>query len=229
MNKNDEGSKPPPTQVKEIDDYQEPEDWDMPTTIFEEDDSPDILEDVEAEEAIETLFSNLHLSTIISLILGIVFMIAFFIIGGVMKVEIEHSIVWGLIYMIIGFIAGVLIVFGAAELIIMGVKGIQDNMNWNPYLAGIIQAIGAALAELVVVIILLVNSKTHNNEDLATAAIVLILTTVIINIFFLGISMIYVSKNEPFDLPKELTFYETNLIQGMVVFSFVVMIYGFYF
>ncbi len=228
MNKNDEGSEPPPTK-EEINGYQEPEDWDMPTTIFEEDDSPEILEDVEPEEAIGTLFSNLHLTTFISLILGVVFMIAFYVIGAVMKDALEHSVAWGLVYMIIGFVAGVLIVFGAAELIIMGVKGIQDKMNWNPYLTGIIQAVGAALAELVVVIILLVNSKTHNNEDLATTAIVLILTGVIINIFFLGISMIYVSRKEPFDLPKELTFYETNLIQGMVVFSFVVMIYGFYF
>ncbi len=229
MSKNDEDSEPPPIKEKDLNGYQEPEDWDMPTTIFEEDDSPEILEDVEPEEAIGALFSNLHLSTIISLILGVMFMIAFYVIGAVMKDALEHSVTWGLVYMFIGFIAGVFIVFGAAELIIMGVKGIQDKMNWNPYLAGIIQAVGAALAELVVVIILLVNSKTHNNEDLATTAIVLILTTVIINIFFLGISMIYVSREEPFDLPKELTFYETNLIQGMVVFSFVVMIYGFYF
>lgn len=229
MNENDEGSEPPPIKVKDINGYQEPEDWDMPTTIFEDDDSLEILEDVEPEEALGTLFSNLHLSTIISLVLGIAFMIAFYIIGGVMKHEIESSITWGLVYMFIGFTAGVLIVFGAAELIIMGVKGIQDKMNWNPYFAGIIQAIGAALAELVVVTILLVNSKRHANEDLATTAIVLILATVIINIFFLGISMIYVAREEPFDLPKELTFYETNLIQGMVVFSFVVMIYGFYF
>lgn len=99
----------------------------------------------------------------------------------------------------------------------------------STYLAGIIQAIGAALADLVVVIILLVNSKRYANEDLATTSIVLILTTVIINIFFLGISMIYVARKEPFVLPKELTFYESNLIQGMIVFSFVVMIYGFYF
>ena len=66
MTENDEGSEPPPIKEKELNGYQEPEDWDMPTTIFEEDDSPEILEDVEPEEAIGTLFSNLHLSTIIS-------------------------------------------------------------------------------------------------------------------------------------------------------------------
>lgn len=142
MNENDEGSKPPPTQVKELDDYQEPEDWDMPLTIFEEDDSPEILEDVEPEEAIGTLFSNLHLSTLISILLGIAFMIAFYTISGVMKDVLEHSFAWGLVYMIIGFTAGVLIVFGAAELIIMGVKGIQDKLNWNPH---ILQALSKQL------------------------------------------------------------------------------------
>ena len=225
----DEGSEPPPIKVEELEDYQEPEDWDMPATIIEVDECPEILGDVEAEEAIGTLLSNIHISTIVSIILGIAFMIAFYIMGGVMRETIEHSFTWGLVYMIMGFTAGVLIVFGASELIILGVKGIQDKMNWNPYLGGIIQAIGAALAELVVVIILLFNSKAQNNENLATTAIVLILTTVIINIFFLGISMIFVSRKEPFSLPRELTFYESNLIQGMIVFSFVVMIYGFYY
>ncbi|MHA1442778.1 MAG: hypothetical protein ACTSPK_13095, partial [Candidatus Heimdallarchaeota archaeon] len=67
------------------------------------------------------------------------------------------------------------------------------------------------------------------NPDLATTAIVLILTTVIINILFLGISIVVMAKDEPFKLPTELTFFEANLILGMMVFSFVIMLYGFYY
>jgi Ca2+/Na+ antiporter len=136
----------------------------------------------------------------------------------------------------VGFAAGVFLVFGASEIIILGVKGLSDKLNWNPYIEGLLQAIGAAIAELVVVIILLVRSYNFEKQgniaeanNLATTAIVLILTTVIINIFFLGIAMIFVARKNPFDLPHELTFYEANLILGMMVFSFVIMLYGFYF
>lgn len=230
MSENDEGSKPPPEEsLIDSKGFQEPEDWDMPPVFVQDEECPTILENVEPEVAIETLLSNIHSTTIISILLGIALMIVFYVMGSVMKELIDTTFAWGLVYMIIGFAAGVFIVFGASELIVLGVKGIQDKLNWNPYIGGIVQAIGAALAELVVVIILLFNSKVDNNENLATTAIVLILTTVIINIFFLGISMIYVAREEPFALPRELTFYESNLIQGMIVFSFVIMIYGFYY
>ena len=234
MSKNKEDSEPPPKK-EVIEGFEEPEDWDLPPVITEEDDSPEILEVIETEEAIETLFSNLHISTIISTILGLLLGVAFLVLERVLH---GHDNL-NLLIMGIGFAAGVFLVFGASEIIILGVKGLSDKLNWNPYIEGLLQAIGAAIAELVVVIILLVNSYTTRNigtpqaiaeaDNLATTAIVLILTTVIINVFFLGIAMIFVSREKPFDLPQELTFYEANLILGMMVFSFVIMIYGFYF
>lgn len=225
MADNDEGKEPPPNSKIILDEeYSEPEDWDLPTTIIEEDESPDILENVEPEEALETIFENIHVTSIISLILGILLAATFLVIE-----KYFHTAIPNIAIMIIGFGAGVMMVFGSAEIIILGVKGVSDKLNWNPYIEGILQAIGAALAELVVVIILLIRSNTTNNSDLATTAIVLILTTVIINILFLGISIVVIAKDEPFKLPKELTFYEANLILGMMVFSFVLMIYGFYY
>jgi hypothetical protein len=229
MSKNDEDKDSPPN---ELEGFTEPEDWDLPTILTEDDDSPEILENVEPEEAIETLLDNLDLLTIISLIGGILGAILFYLLyrfrPGTNQV----------ILMIIGFAAGLLLVFGASELIILGVKGIQDKLNFNPYLAGILQAIGAALAELVIVIFLLISAKqmsmsadplvNKRGSKLAITAITLILTTVIINIFFLGLSIIYASKDKPFELPKELTFFEANLVLGMMVFSFVIMIFGFY-
>ncbi|MHA1736976.1 MAG: hypothetical protein ACTSXA_08885 [Candidatus Heimdallarchaeota archaeon] len=224
MANNDEGKEPPPISTIDLsEDYSEPEDWDLPTTIIEEDESPDILENVEPEEALETIFENIHVSSIISLVLGILLAATF------MVIEAYFHSVPKLVIMFIGFGAGLLIVFGAAEIIILGVKGMSDKLNWNPYISGILQAIGAALAELVVVIILLLRSHTTNNPDLATTAIVLILTTVIINILFLGISIVVMAREKPFKLPTELTFFEANLILGMMVFSFVIMLYGFYY
>ncbi len=231
MTENDEGSKPPPKDSMELEDYSEPEDWDLPTVITEDDEYPDYFDNIEHEEALETIIGNISSLTIISLLLGIVIAIANYILYRYLPHNTRNSI----ILMIIGFVAGLLIVFGAAEIIILGVKGIQDKLNWAPYLSGILQAIGAALAELVVITFLLVRAKQVEATDivhansLAITAITLILTTVIINIFFLGIGIIFVSKDEPFDLPKELTFFEANLILGMMVFSFVMMIYGFYF
>ncbi|MHA1367948.1 MAG: hypothetical protein ACTSP5_16300 [Candidatus Heimdallarchaeota archaeon] len=99
----------------------------------------------------------------------------------------------------------------------------------NPYIAGILSAIGAAFAELIIVSLLLIRSYTQNDPDLATTAIVLILTTVIINILFLGISMIFVSKDGPFKLPQELTMYETNLVLGIRVFTFLLVLYGLFY
>ncbi len=225
MAENDEGKEPPPKSTIDLsEDYSEPEDWDLPTTIIEEDETPDILENVEPEEALETIFENIHVTSIISLVLGILLAASFLVIEAYF-----HASIPKIVLMLIGFGAGLLIVFGAAEIIILGVKGMSDKLNWNPYISGILQAIGAALAELVVVIILLVRSNTTNNPDLATTAIVLILTTVIINILFLGISIVVMAKDEPFKLPAELTFFEANLILGMMVFSFVIMLYGFYY
>ncbi|MFW9924486.1 MAG: hypothetical protein ACFFDW_14475 [Candidatus Thorarchaeota archaeon] len=226
MSENDEGTEPPPNEndVKDNEEYREPEDWDMPAVITEEDECPDIFENVEPEEAFETIFTNVHTSSIVSLILGILVGIAFILMD-----KVFDDIVPPLAILIVGFLAGLLIVFGASEIIILGAKGMADKLNWNPYVSGIIQAIGAALAELVVVMILLINSKRNSEPVLATTAIVLILTTVIVNIFFLGVSMIIVSREDPFKLPKELTIYEANLILGMMVFSFVIMLYGFYF
>jgi len=225
MTNNDEGKEPPPKIEIDFDeDYSEPEDWDLPIAIIEEDDSPDILENVELEEALETLFSNIHITSIISLIIGILLAATFIVLETYF-----HSSVNNLIIIFIGFGAGVFLVFGSAEIIILGVKGMSDKLNWNPYISGILQAIGAALAELVVVTILLVRSKTTNSPDLAITAIVLILTTVIINILFLGISIILVSRKKPFKLPAELTIFEANLVLGMMVFSFVIFIYGFYY
>ncbi|NHJ32807.1 MAG: hypothetical protein FK732_08085 [Asgard group archaeon] len=232
MTKNDEGSEPPPNKLEDIEGLEEPEDWDLPTVITEEDDCPEILEVIEPEEAIGTIFANIHVSTIISAILGLLFGVAFIVLERVLP----HNDTTLIIIMVIGFAAGVLLVFGASEIIILGVKGLSDKLNWNPYLEGLLQAIGAAIAELVVVIILLVRSYNLRKlnlideaNNLATTAIVLILTTVIVNVFFLGIAMIFVSRKNPFDLPHELTFYEANLILGMMVFSFVIMLYGFYF
>ncbi|NHJ86484.1 MAG: hypothetical protein FK734_13550 [Asgard group archaeon] len=228
MSKNDEGKDEPPPihddDITDLDSFREPEDWDLPPIITEEDECPEFLEDVEPEEAIETIFSNIHISTIVSTVIGLGLAVTFLIIH-----RFFPSSVNSLVTMFLGFGAGVFIVFGASEIIILGVKGMSDKLNWNPYISGILQAIGAALAELVVIIILLVRSKTTNAPELAITAIVLILTTVIINIFFLGVAIIVVSKDEPFQLPKELTLFEANLILGMMVFSFVIMLYGFYF
>jgi hypothetical protein len=163
----------------------------------------------------------------VTFLLGIVFGVFFYIARAFPSVFPGWSLV------IIGFAAGLLIVFGASELIILGVQGIKDKLNWNPYLAGILSAIGAALAELVVVIILLFESHFETDADraadLATTAIILILTTVIINIFFLGISMMFISRKKPFKLPRELTMYESNLVLGMRVFVFILFLIGLFY
>ncbi|MHA1243895.1 MAG: hypothetical protein ACTSP7_04885 [Candidatus Heimdallarchaeota archaeon] len=63
---------------------------------------------------------------------------------------------------LIGFAAGLLVIFGASELIILGVKGVKDKTNLNPYIAGILSAIGAAFAELIIVSLLLIRSYKQN-------------------------------------------------------------------
>ena len=203
---------------------QETEDFDLPL----DEECPEILEEIEPEEAWSTIIRNIHPSTIITLILGIIFGVIFYIAD---KGFPEVFPGWSRV--IIGFAAGLLVVFGASELIILGVQGVKDKLNWNPYVAGILSAIGAAFAELVVVTILLIRSHLESDPEvggnLATTAIILILTTVIINILFLGISMIFVSRKGPFLLPKELTMYETNLVLGMRVFTFVMLLYGLFY
>ncbi len=224
MSKNDKDAEPLPSDSEE---YYEPEDWDLPSVITEEEEEeecPEILEIIEPEEAIGTLFENIHISTIVTFLLGIFTAIFFYL----AKTVFSH-IFPGWSQVLLGFLAGLLIVFGASEIIILAVKGIKDKLNWNPYLGGILSAIGAALAELVVVTVLLIRSEVDNNPDLAITSITLILTTVIINIFFLGLSIIFVSRKEPFELPKELTLFESNLVLGMMVFTFVMLLYGFYY
>ncbi|MHA1243894.1 MAG: hypothetical protein ACTSP7_04880, partial [Candidatus Heimdallarchaeota archaeon] len=41
--------------------------------------------------------------------------------------------------------------------------------------------------------------------------------------------MIFVSKDGPFKLPKELTMYETNLVLGIRVFTFLLVLYGLFY
>lgn len=222
---------PKKSKVKElkVNDIKEPEDTDM---SLEEDDCPEYLEEIEHDVAFGTIFKNIHLSTLITFILGILVGIVFLVLEYVI-----HAPDWAIT--LVGFTGGLLIVFGASELIILGVQGIKDKLNWNPYLAGILSAIGAALAELVVVTFLLIDSyKLSFSEDsadlakaanLSTTAIILILTTVIINILFLGISMIFISRKGPFKLPKELTMYESNLVLGIRVFVFIMLLYGLFY
>jgi len=198
----------------------------------DDDDLPEILEPIEPDEAIGTIIKNIHPSTIVTLLLGILVGIFLYIAKYVNKNS-DPDVFSGLVLVIIGFAAGLLIVFGASEIIILGVQGIKDKLNWNPYIAGILSAIGAALAEFVVVTFLLIRSHLEPDPevggDLATTAIILILTTVIINILFLGIAMIFVSRKGPFGLPKELTMYEANLVLGMRVFTFVLLLYGLFY
>jgi hypothetical protein len=225
-----------PTDVNGL---EEPEDTDLFSSDVDE--CPELLEEFDTDVAFRKIFRNVHVSTIVTFVLGIVF-------GGFFYLARAFPTVfpgWSLV--IIGFAAGLLIVFGASELIILGVQGIKDKLNWNPYLAGILSAIGAALAELVVVIILLITAKGFfvdatdatgtiidqelydQGSDLSTTAIILILTTVIINIFFLGLSMIFISRKKPFKLPRELTMYESNLVLGMRVFVFILFLTGLFY
>lgn len=209
----------------EMDVLQEEEDFDLPLSDAE---CPEILEIIEPEEALGTIFKNIHKSTKITLVLGVIVGIFYYIANKGFP-----EVFPGWFRVVLGFAAGLLIVFGASEMIILGVKGVKDKLNMNPYIAGIMSAIGAALAELVIVTLLLLRSHmetdAEKSADLATTAIILILTTVIINILFLGISMIFVSKKGPFKLPLELTMYETNMVLGIKVFTFVMVLYGLFY
>ena len=189
-------------------------------------DYPGIYDTVEPKIAVRKIYSTIEPMTITAIIIGLILGITSFILD-----YIEGN---PITIMILSFLGGLGLIFGSSELVILGVKGIIDKLNWNPYLGGIISAIGAALADLVVVIFLLFKAKFISNFDediannLSRTAIILILTSVIINIFFLGIAMIFVSKDKPFKLPKELTSYETTLIESIIVFSFTFMVYNLY-
>ncbi|MBD3190949.1 MAG: hypothetical protein GF308_09915 [Candidatus Heimdallarchaeota archaeon] len=186
---------------------------------------------LETTKALDTLFKDLDKTTIPMLILGGILLIVFFTLVEWTTVLQPHSKPLNqIIILLLASGTGLALVFGASELIILGVKGIADKLNWSSYFGGIISSFGAALSELVLVIILLIRGKSmggETGEQLILTAIVLILTTVLINMFFLGLSMIFTTRKGPAKLPYELTFLETNLVSGMMVFSFVLMIYTF--
>ena len=156
----------------ELNGLEETEDFDLPLI---EGECPEILEIIEPEEAIGTIFKNIHASTLITFVLGIVFGIFFYVADRGFP-----EIFPGWSRVVIGFAAGLLVVFGASEIIILGVQGVKDKLNLNPYIAGILSAIGAAFAELVIVTLLLIRSHLEPDPeiggDLATTAIILILT-----------------------------------------------------
>lgn len=186
---------------------------------------------LETTKALDALFRDLDKTTIPMLILGGIMLIVFFTLVEWTPVLQPHTKpINQIIILLLASGTGLALVFGASELIILGVKGIADKLNWSSYFGGIISSFGAALSELVLVIILLIRGKSiggETGEQLILTAIVLILTTVLINMFFLGLSMIFTTRKGPAKLPYELTFLETNLVSGMMVFSFVLMIYTF--
>ncbi|MHA1367947.1 MAG: hypothetical protein ACTSP5_16295 [Candidatus Heimdallarchaeota archaeon] len=96
----------------------EPEDFDMPLTD-DEDECPEILENIEPEEAIGTIFRNIHVSTLVTFALGIIFGIFYYIAD---KGFPEVFPGWSRV--LIGFAAGLLVIFGASELIIQKIKQI---------------------------------------------------------------------------------------------------------
>ncbi|MEA2071761.1 MAG: hypothetical protein U9O98_10790, partial [Asgard group archaeon] len=93
------------------------------------------------------------------------------------------------------------------------------------------------MSELVIVIILLIQGhqkiQTGDLEEIAAGneliltSMVLVLTTVLINMLFLGIAMIFTTRKSSFKLPIELTFLESNLVIGLIAYSFLLMLYGF--
>jgi hypothetical protein len=190
----------------------------------------DLTEPYTTTKALDTLFQDLDKSTLPAIGIGTILLIIFFALEKTHKLNPVRTI-------ILASITGLTLVFGASELIILGVKGIADKLDLGAYVGGIISSFGAALSELVIVIILLIKGKrlidTGEAENIVTGneiiltAIVLILTTVLINMFFLGMAMIFTTRKKDFKLPYELTFLETNLVIGMMVFSFLFMIYGF--
>ncbi|MBK5112780.1 MAG: hypothetical protein KGD59_00890 [Candidatus Heimdallarchaeota archaeon] len=195
----------------------------------EKNDVPEIeLDQLEADEAVGELFEKINPLTIPSVIVGIILLIISFtnILDG-------HPI--GTI--IVGFAGGLAFVFGCSELIIFGVKGIGQKLNWSQYFMGIIAAIGADSSDIVVVTILLTRAKklsaTGLAENIALAnnltltSITLVLTTVLINTLILGVTMLVITRKKPFKLPQPLTNTESNLVLAMTIFSLILMVFGF--
>lgn len=197
--------------------------------IQENNDVPEIeLDQLEADEAVGELFEKINPLTIPSIIVGIVLLIITFT-----KVLDGHPI--GTI--IVGFSGGLAFVFGCSELIIFGVKGIGQKLNWSQYFMGIIAAIGADISDVVVVTILLTRAKKLSAtglaenialaNDLTLTSITLVLTTVLINTLILGVTMLVLTRKKPFKLPQALTNTESNLVLAMTIFSLMLMAYGF--
>ncbi len=185
------------------------------------------LDQLEADEAIEELFEKINPLTIPSIIVGVILLIITFT-----NVLDGHPI-WAII---IGFVGGLAFVFGCSDLIIFGVKGIGNKLNWSHYFMGIIAAIGADISDMVVVTILLTRSKKLSAtglaeniaiaNDLTLTSITLVLTTVLINTLILGITMLVITRKKPFKLPQHLTQTESNLVLAMTIFSVILMVFG---
>ncbi|NHK31124.1 MAG: hypothetical protein FK730_07210 [Asgard group archaeon] len=214
-----------------VDDQRNQIDEELFSEVDIEDDSEqqdvdlDLLEPI---EAIDELIEKINPLTLPAIIIGIVLLIITF-----------TKLIDGrpIAALIIGFGGGLAFVFGCSELIIFGVKGIGKKMGWSEYFMGIIAAIGADSSDIVVVIILLNRAKkltltgTAENielaNNLALTSITLILTTVLINCLILGITIIIVARKKPFRLPQELSQTESNLVLAMVIFSFILLAFGF--
>ncbi|NHJ32809.1 MAG: hypothetical protein FK732_08095 [Asgard group archaeon] len=186
------------------------------------------LDQLEADEAVGELFEKINPLTIPSIIVGVILLIITFT-----NVLDGHPI-WTIV---VGFSGGLAFVFGCSELIIFGVKGIGQKLNWSEYFMGIIAAIGADSSDVVVVTILLTRAKklsaTGLAENIALAnnltltSITLVLTTVLINTLILGITMLVITRKKPFKLPQPLTNTESNLVLAMTIFSLILMVFGF--
>jgi hypothetical protein len=185
------------------------------------------LDQLEADEAIGELFEKINPLTIPSIIVGVILLIITFT-----NVLDGHPI-WTII---IGFAGGLAFVFGCSDLIIFGVKGIGNKLDWSHYFMGIIAAIGADISDMVVVTILLTRSKKLSAtglaeniaiaNDLTLTSITLVLTTVLINTLILGITMLVITRKKPFKLPQHLTQTESNLVLAMTIFSVILMVFG---
>jgi len=186
------------------------------------------LDQLDADEVVGELFEKINPLTIPAIIIGVILLIITFT-----NVLDGHPI-WTII---VGFSGGLAFVFGCSELIIFGVKGIGQKLDWSEYFMGIIAAIGADSSDVVVVTILLTRAKKLSNtgiaenialaNDLTLTSITLVLTTVLINTLILGITMLVITRKKKFKLPQPLTHTESNLVLAMTIFSLILMVFGF--
>jgi hypothetical protein len=186
------------------------------------------LAQLEVDEAVGELFEKINPLTIPSVIVGIILLIISF-------TNVLDGRPIGTI--IVGFAGGLAFIFGCSELIIFGVKGIGQKLNWSQYFMGIIAAIGADSSDIVVVTILLSRAKKLSAtglaenialaNDLTLTSITLVLTTVLINTLILGVTMLVITRKKPFKLPQALTNTESNLVLAMTIFSLILMVFGF--